>query len=220
MSNQTYTLHIVNNSGRLWDMCLYQRGPDVGPDRFPIAWLVKPAQDTSKVTFRWSADGWGFVWAETGRLAPGGQFDVAQTWPANPAIHRPATPTAAGDCVTLALAQRAYLFVSPSVEPAVPAGKCADHGRFHGAKRAGLGRNPSTLPRDLTRPPKPTAVPAQSAIRAQRSSPPSAFPPRAWILLSGPDTSSPPGATARARCSAPGPSRTPPKSSSQMARTP
>lgn len=121
MSSQQYTLHVVNNSGRTWDMCLYQLHPDIGT--FPVAWFVRSLHTGVMVRWPWSVDQWSFVWAETGVLAPGGQFDTAQEWPADPAIHEPAGPKKAGDCVGLMRDEDGYTFFSPSSEPTVPPGQ-------------------------------------------------------------------------------------------------
>lgn len=142
MSEQNYTVRIANDSGRLLDVCLYQRNPAIGPDMLPVAWFAKTVADSGKVTVRWSPRDWNFVWAQTGRLAPGTVVDVAQAWPADAAVSRPANPPLAGNCVGLTRVQGAYKFFTLPAEPPVPAGNvqvAPDHEVLTNQASIGIG---------------------------------------------------------------------------------
>lgn len=122
MDSQQYTLRVVNDSGRQWDMCLYQLYSQVATV-FPVAWFVQSLQTTESATYTWSFDEWTFGWAETGILMPGEHFEFAQAWPADPMIRQPAGPEDAGDCVGLTRNNDGCTFYQLSSEPSVPTGQ-------------------------------------------------------------------------------------------------
>jgi rhizosphere induced protein len=79
-----YSLNVINNSQNLFDMCVYQKPPDMGvTDVFSLAWFSLPAQPATSVKFQWSID-YSFVWDATGMLQPGVTFDASQVVAADP----------------------------------------------------------------------------------------------------------------------------------------
>src|SRR5690349_19347554 len=66
------------------DLCVYQKPVDLGvPDAVPLAWLCAPAWPKTTAIFSWALD-YSFVWARTGSLKPGVQFETQETMPADP----------------------------------------------------------------------------------------------------------------------------------------
>jgi hypothetical protein len=120
MTGTTYTLRVINESSSLWDMCVYQVDPDLGPSNaMSLAWFSKPSQPTTTLTFKWTID-YSFVWAETGQLIPGVYFDATQNWPADPSIVAPSTPDKAGNQVGFTKSGGAFTFTSTPVRDAKP----------------------------------------------------------------------------------------------------
>ena len=77
------TLVFINNSSNAGDACVYQYDPDMDvQDVMSLAWFAKGAAPTTTFRFRWTLD-YCFVWAETGRLAPGLTFKAEQVWEAD-----------------------------------------------------------------------------------------------------------------------------------------
>lgn len=112
MSGTTYTLRVVNNSGDLWDMCVYQVDPDIAVSNvMSLAWFTKTASDSTTVTFKWTID-YSFVWSETGQLLPGVYFDATQVWPADPQIVGTSTKDKAGNQVGFGYKNGAFSFTS------------------------------------------------------------------------------------------------------------
>lgn len=144
MSSLRYTLSVINSSMNSFDVCLYQTYPGVDVGSFPLAWLVGTVSPNLEWVCAWSVDEWSFLWAETGVLAPGVQFDYAQEWPADPRIQQPAGPSKAGDCVGLTRAQENYMFFQLPSEPPVPAGQLAimnDETVLGGQVSVGIGNS-------------------------------------------------------------------------------
>jgi hypothetical protein len=79
-----YSLTVTNNSTMFQDLCLYQKPVDLGvPDAVSLAWLCVPAWPRTTATFAWSLD-YAFVWARTGSLKPGIQFETQALVAADP----------------------------------------------------------------------------------------------------------------------------------------
>ncbi|WP_202919386.1 hypothetical protein [Saccharothrix deserti] len=99
-------------STNLVDMCVFQKDPSIGvPDVMSLAWFAKSSHPTTQQTFRWTID-YSFVWSETGTLKPGVFFDASQTWPADPGVVKPSTPTVAGNQIGFGRPEGAYTFTS------------------------------------------------------------------------------------------------------------
>lgn len=64
---------------------IFQKPPPVSstPNVFSLAWFARPAAPGTQVTFSWTVD-YSFVWAETGILQPGINFQASQNLPADP----------------------------------------------------------------------------------------------------------------------------------------
>lgn len=67
---ETYTLTVQNNSGQSGDFCIFQETPDLNsPHIQTLAWLAKPANPSSSLSFEWSLD-YNFVWGQSDNLVP------------------------------------------------------------------------------------------------------------------------------------------------------
>ena len=83
-----YTLNAFNESSQK-DFCVFQSLPDMGAQHpMGLAWLVKSLHRDTFSSFSWSIN-YSFVWAETGELKPGIQFDAGQVLPADPSDNGP-----------------------------------------------------------------------------------------------------------------------------------
>ncbi|HEX3029736.1 MAG TPA: protein rhiA [Clostridia bacterium] len=100
MNGTQYSLTFTNYSNMYGNVCVYQKFPEVDSNSAILAWLVKPTHPTTIVTFTWTTD-YGFIWAETGRLAPGVVFNASQVWPAD---------LTQNNKVTLSFLQEAFTF--------------------------------------------------------------------------------------------------------------
>ncbi len=99
MSGIQYSLTFINYSAEYGSVCVYQNTNN-GMGIVPLAWMVRPTHPTTVVTFKWTTD-YGFVWSETGELAPEVIFSTSQVWPAD---------LVQNNAVTLSFLQGAYTF--------------------------------------------------------------------------------------------------------------
>ena len=72
-----YTLTLENKSQNSGNMCVYQTYPEAGINLLSLAWFSKPCNPGTRLKVRWDIQ-YAFVWSETGRLAPGVEFDASQ----------------------------------------------------------------------------------------------------------------------------------------------
>jgi hypothetical protein len=81
----TYSLTCVNNSQLSGSFAVFQKPPPmtIPGNVFSLAWFARPTAPSSRVTFTWNLD-YNFVWAETGELMPGINFDASQVVDADP----------------------------------------------------------------------------------------------------------------------------------------
>lgn len=95
-----YSIVVVNNSSNVGSACVYQQNPNMGdPDVMSLAWLVKYAFPTTRISFQWTVD-YDFIWSQTGQLAPGIMFMASQMWPADLTTSNQVTLTSVGGTYT------------------------------------------------------------------------------------------------------------------------